>query len=109
MKWLRQHVSYWGENYFALPLVVAALVASIVLVNWLTGRAPMDDVGAIVGCLVDALRLCVILTLTGLAQHFLYGYRGGNPRAMLADDVLDSCVTCFLLLLFSVLIFGLIR
>ena len=115
MKTLRaiaDHLLYWGESYIVTPFILLLLWGSVRLVNSLTGRAPMEDAEAIVGWLMQACGICVVLILTGLTQRFLYGYRAhhrGTTPPPLADDVHDSCVTSFLLLLFSVLIFGLIR
>lgn len=109
LRYLKNHVFYWGENYVLLPFVVSGLFAAILLVNVLTGRAPMEDAGAIVGWLMQALGICIVVSLTGFTQHFLFGYRSSSPHPSLVDEAHDSCVTCFLLLLFSVLVFGLIR
>lgn len=105
-----QHVRYWGETYIAGPIVVALLILSAWLVGLLTGRDAVEDIGAIVGTLIDAVRLVVVIIMAGLTQHFLFGYRSNDqPYPPIGDDIHDSCVTCFLLLLYSVLLFGLIR
>jgi hypothetical protein len=49
-----------------------------------------------------------VASLTGLTQQFLFGYQH-KKYPSIASGIIDSCVTCFLLLLWSVLIFGLIR
>lgn len=109
MKTLWRHLRYWGENYILLPFFLAALVLGTLWVNTLTGRASAEDIGAVVGSLITAVQVCVVITLTGFAQHFLFGYRSQAASCALADDVHDSCVTCFLLLLFSTAVFGWIR
>ena len=109
LKYIVGHVRYWGENYVILPLVVVALIASIGLFNFLTGRSPLEDVGAIVGWLIQALGVCVVASLTGLTQYFLYGYRSNITPCKLSDDIYDASITSFLLVLWSVIIFGLIR
>lgn len=105
------HVLWWGETYVALPVVLGMLLAGVWLVNVLTGRAPLEDAGAVVGWLLNAVGVCVVVSLAGLVQYFLFGYRARHDAGVppLKDDIHDSCVTCFLLLLFAVLIFGLIR
>jgi len=103
------HVRYWGETYIAGPLVLGLLILSAWIVGRLTGRDSVEDIGAIVGTLIDAVRLVIVVILAGLTQYFLFGYRSNRPSPALADDIHDSCVTCFLLLLWSVLLFGLIR
>ena len=105
-----KHIHYWGENYLILPLMVAFLVGTVLLFNVLTGREPLEDVGAIVGWQINALGICIVVSLTGLTQRFLVGYtaRLNNPPQF-RNLCLDAAITCFLLSLFSVLIFGLIR
>lgn len=109
MKTLWQHLRYWGENYVIVPFVVILLIVGTLWVNHLTGRESAEDIGAVVGSLIVAMQMCVVITLTGLTQHFLFGYRSKDPSCSLADDLHDSCVTCFLLLLFSAAVFGWIR
>ncbi len=112
MKLLRAlwtHVRYWGELYIAGPIVIGLLWLSIVWVNYFTHREVQDDVGAIVGWLLNAIGVVVVVMLAGLTQHFLYGYRSKTQPPALADDIFDACVTSFLLLLWSVIVFGLIR
>ncbi len=107
-----KHIMFWGETFIALPIIIALLVGSIELFNFLTGRSPLEDAGAIVGWLLNAVGVCVVVSLTGLVQYFLFGYRTHihtETLPDLKDDIFDSCVTSFLLLLFSVLVFGLIR
>lgn len=105
-----QHVRYWGETYIAGPIVIGLLVLSAWFVGLLTGREVVENPGAIVGTLIDAVRIVIVCMMAGIAQHFLYGYRSTlRPHPQLSDDIYDACVTSFLLLLFSVLLFGLIR
>lgn len=109
MQFLAAHVWYWGESYVQLPLVMIGLLLSIVLVGLATGRPVLEDVGSLVGWLLQSVGVAVVASLAGLTQHFLFGYRSNSPAPTLADDIHDSCVTCFLLLLYSALVFGLVR
>lgn len=109
MKALWQHLQYWGENYLVAPGFVLTLLGGTLLVNHLTGRESAEDIGALVGSLITAVQLCVVLALTGFAQHFLFGYRGNSAAPALSDDIHDSCVTAFLLSLFSAVAFGWVR
>ena len=106
---VKKHIQYWAENYVLLPIVLLALVSAAFLVNRLTGRENVEDIGAIVGSLIEGVRIGVVICLAAAAQHILYGYRGDCYGPPLKDDIFDACVTSFLLLLFSVLVFGLIR
>ena len=106
-----KHMLFWGENYILFPLVLALLVGATWFVGILTGRSPLEDVSAIVGTLIDAARLCVAVTMTGLVQRYIYGFRAlsTDPKAKLSLIIHDTCVSSFLLLLFVVVLFGLIR
>jgi len=109
LRWLAAHVSWWKENYFLLPASILALSGSSYLVLALTGYRPRVDVEAISGWCSQAVGVAIVVSLAGLTQQFLYGYRSNGPSPSLGDDIHDSCVTSFLLLLFSVLVFGLLR
>jgi hypothetical protein len=110
LKSAMSHIHEWGEQYIAIPVTVFWLFGTIWLINVLTGRQPLESVDSVVGWQVQALGICIAASLTGLIQRFLIGY-----LSRLTDPpqfrylLIDVCVTCFLLLLCNVLIFGLIR
>lgn len=110
IKAIGNHLHFWGENYIQIPVITGLLFASIGLFEFLTGRSPIEAPGAIVGWIIQALGCCVVASLTGMTQRFLFGYtsklKTPPPFKFLC---LDSAITCFLLALWSVLIFGLIR
>jgi len=112
MNTLRKFLSHLLRNreLYLFPLVgIAALVAALNGVSLLTGRAVIDDPGAIVGYLYNALGVLVLVALVGATQEHLFGFRVRNderatmiPR--LLDDIFDSCVSAFLFLLFAALL-----
>lgn len=104
------HVREWGENYIQIPVIVGLLLGSIWFFKYLTQRSPVENPGAIVGWLINALGVCIVASLTGLSQRFLYGFTSKlKSPPDFSHLILDSCVTSYLLLLWSVLIFGLLR
>ena len=105
-------VLYWKESTIILPLVliVVGLICLVVLI--FTGRQLLNDVGSLVDTGFTFIRLGCICALTGGTQKALFGYRteaGGDgseaKQPKLSDDIHDSCVTAFLLLLFSAVVF----
>lgn len=65
------HLKRFREIYL-FPLVgIFALYWSIRLVNHLTGRAVVDDPGAIIGGLYNAILVLVALAITGAVQGFI--------------------------------------
>jgi len=88
------------REWLLLPLFCGGVLLAMKLYFLLTGRAPVDDPGEIVGACYVAVKLSIAVALTGYVQdhHFGYRSRGENPR--LRDDIYDSCVTFGLLSLF---------
>jgi hypothetical protein len=103
---IHKHLLFWGENYIALPLILIFLVLSIYGVNFLTGRPVVDDIGAVVGMLINAVGIALSATLAGLLQHYLFGYRSNKSTATIWDDIHDSVITLLLLALFCYRIFN---
>jgi hypothetical protein len=105
MKFLRHLLR--NRELYAWPLAgIAVLVASLHGVTLLTGRAVIDDPGAIIGFLYNALGILVLVILVGATQEHLFGFRVRNseratmiPR--LRNDIYDSCVSAFLFILFA--------
>ena len=103
---IQKHLLFWGENYIALPLIIALLIGSIYGVNFLTGRPVVEDVGAIVGMLINGIGIALSATLVGLIQQYNFGYRSHTTNPKLCDDIHDSVVTLLLFALFSYRIFN---
>lgn len=100
MKHLRSFLSLlaFHREVWAWPLgIVLLCLAAIHFVVHLTGRAVIDDPGAIVGWLFNAIKIVLALVLTGQAQQHLFGYRSNGENPSLSDDLHDSTV-CFALL-----------
>lgn len=92
MKKLFPHLSRHREFYLLLPAKALLLFLVIVGVNHLTGRAVIDDPGAIVGYLYTFTPLVVLIGLVGFVQDHLIGFRGDKQGATVDDDVFDACV-----------------
>jgi hypothetical protein len=112
---IARHLGFWREIYI-FPLLGAGLIFGVVqLLPLLTGRAVIDDPGAIAGWAYNFGGALLVIALAGIAQTHLIGYRGDygddnlsgvySPKPRLADDIFDACTTAFLLLLFSWLLF----
>jgi hypothetical protein len=109
IKTVWNHVCFWSENYIIIPLYLLAIVSSACLFKLATGYSSTEDIGAIVGWLTQSLGVVLVMSLTGFCQYLLYGYRNKDNKGPLSGDIHDSCVTSFLLVLFSVLVFGLLK
>jgi hypothetical protein len=110
------HLLYHRETYFLPSGLLVLLTASAAFVTWLTGRAPSDDAGSLVGYLLNGVGIALVLFLTGQTQEHFFGYRGkGDPadphaaKPPLTDDLFDAAITIFLLCFFAVLVFSLWR
>ncbi len=91
------------REWYLLPLFCGLMLAAVEGVYALTGRPATDDPGELVGACYRALRLAMVIALTGYVQDHHFGYRSerGGASARLRDDVYDGCVTFGLLVLFS--------
>ena len=89
------------REWFLLPIFSAAMLLAIQGVWLLTGRAPTDDPGELVGACYRAIRLAIVIAMTGYVQDHHFGYRSRGPNARLRDDIYDACTTLSLLWLFS--------
>jgi len=98
MSWFKSLLRH--REWLLLPLFIGVMALLAQVVWWISGRAPTDDPGEIVGACYRAARLAMAVALTGYVQDHHFGYRslGDSPR--LRDDVYDACVTYGLLLLF---------
>lgn len=85
-----------------LPIGAAAVYLGAKFIRFMTGRPPVDGASQIEGIAARLLGLAVAVALTGFVQEHFFGYRskGGDAKVALTDDIHDSCVTAFLLLLF---------
>lgn len=111
MKTFLAHLKYWGEIYKAAPIVIFLLIASTWIINRYLGTDSAEDIGSIVGSNIELVRFVLLVIVATLTQRFAYGYevdadikRDGRPST--ASKVIDSCVTSFLLLLLSAIVFG---
>lgn len=113
-----KHLQRWREFYFVPFLTIALCVAALHLVRYLTGRPSVDDPGVIVAFCYNGIGIGMVLLFTGLSQDMFFGFRAERPpqnqspaaphfTVPFRDDVFDACVTAFLLILWSVLIFSL--
>ena len=90
-----------------MPIGVLALLSAAMLFKNITGYSSTNDVDSIIGWIINALGAVIVICLTGFTQYFMYGYRNLNGSiTKLSDDIFDACVTSFLLVLFSVIVFG---
>jgi len=103
---IQKHILFWGENYIGLPFIIALLIGAIYGVNFFTGRPITDDLGAIVGMMVNAIGIAITGTMVGLLQQFNFGYRSHKPNSKLCDDLHDSIIALLLFALFSYRIFS---
>ena len=95
--WLRVHLSYHRELYLFTPLAALGLVACIRYVGRLTGRDSTEDLGSLVGTMVNLSRVALIAMATGAIQEHFFGYRSECPaRASIRDDIYDALVTTLL-------------
>ena len=113
-KSVKKHISYWAEAYIFIPALWLCMIAALHLVHSLTGRPVIDDPGSIVAWAYNAIGAGLVMLLTGLCQHHLFGYRsqpdpdpipGLSTPIPYRDDLHDAVVTMFLLCFFACLIF----
>jgi hypothetical protein len=98
---LKQHIACWRENYVLLPLAISLLYGAIHGVHRLTGRAIVDDPGAIVGMLYNFIGLVFAVMLAGFVKPLLFDdIDTREPGTTLGRAILDSCETFALLLVF---------
>jgi hypothetical protein len=98
---IKAHLAYWVETYVWVPWLWLLMVLALHLVHGLTGRPVIDDPGAIVGWCYNAIAAAMVMMLTGMCQHHLFGYRSTTQPSRLRDDIYDACVTVFLLCFFG--------
>jgi len=101
MKKLIDYITYNREVYLFPVVAVSLLLAGLAGVPLLTGRAVIDDPGAIVGWVYNFCGITLLSVLVGQVQQHFFGYRATGPEAPFRDDVFDACVTAFLFLLFG--------
>lgn len=93
------HFVRFGETYLVLPLVLGAILGSLLLYRWGTGRPSMEDpLAEIVATLQTLTPLVLLIALAGYVQTQMIGYRG-KEGAPMSDDAFD--LVAFLALLFS--------
>lgn len=88
------------REWLLLPLFCVGILAAIRAYFYLTGRAPLDDPGEVVGACYVAVKLAIAVALTGYVQDHHFGYRSRGETPRLRDDIYDACVTFGLLSLF---------
>lgn len=110
MKRIFKHVLRHRELYLFVPLSIGMCLMAIAGVTSLTGRAVVDDPGAIVGWLYSFIKAILIIVLTGQTQEHLFGFRSdrktlaASENQPLHDDIYDACVTSGLLIFFAYLL-----
>ncbi|HEX8312962.1 MAG TPA: hypothetical protein VF614_16680 [Chthoniobacteraceae bacterium] len=107
MRKLLRHILRHREVYLG-PLLAALLVLALLAgVPLLTGRAVLDDPGAIVGYAYNFAGAVILSLLVGQVQEHLFGFRSDVRHELDADqipfitatpppfrdDVFDACVT----------------
>ncbi|HEX8310657.1 MAG TPA: hypothetical protein VF614_05020 [Chthoniobacteraceae bacterium] len=112
---LLTHILRHREVYL-FPLLAALLVlALLITVPLLTGRAVIDDPGAIVGWAYNFAGIVILSIGVGQVQEHLFGFRSDVRHELdvdqiphitatpppFRDDVFDACVTCFLFVFFG--------
>ncbi len=104
------HTSFHRELYY-LPLVVLGFcLAAIYFVNWVTGRPVADDPGILVGYAFNAIGVSIVLPRDFDDTADVKPAPGAEkPNPKFLDDVFDAWVTLCLLVLYSVLVFSLLR
>jgi hypothetical protein len=123
LAWLKAHASRHRELYLWVPLALALLVGAIHFVQGLSGRAVVDDPGAIVGWLYNAIAAVLVVTLAGQTKPHLFddidtsellnrffspesAFKGPAAALLILGRILiDSCETVFLLCFFAWLVF----
>lgn len=88
------------REWLLMPLFVMVMVACAQVVWLVSGRAPTDDPGEIVGACYRAVILAMAVAITGYVQDHHFGYRSRGESPRLRDDIYDACVTFGLLFLF---------
>ena len=102
---LLRHLAVHRELYLYPIIGLLFTWAGIVYVNSITGRAVIDDPGAIVGWLYNLMGCLLLVLIVGQTQHHLFGFRSEKANSTFRDDLFDSCVTFLLFGLFSFLLF----
>lgn len=109
MKDFFKHISRHREIYLLVPFSLLLCVATIVLVNLLTGRPVIDDPGTLVGWAYQVFSVIILVMLVCQTQEHLFGFRSekhkdGTPIP-LQDDIFDACISFALLSFFTWLLF----
>lgn len=100
------HLSYFREIYGWLPLAIGLIVGALTGIPLLTGRAVLDDPGAIAGWLYNFAGVVLVFILVGFAKpHLFDDLDTRQPGLPFNRILLDSCETVFLLLFAAGLVF----
>jgi hypothetical protein len=95
---IKDHTFKWGESYFGIPAALLSILLALHYYRYLNnGRPSTDQPDAIVGYAMNALGIMVVAGLSGFIKAKLF-----DP---IKNELLETCATAFLLLLFSYLMF----
>lgn len=94
------HINLFREFYLFQPLLALFFVAALFAVRCLTGRSVQESPEALVAPLYNVITIVLGITLAGVTQHHLIGFRACQAGARLRDDIFDALCTLALLSLF---------